>query len=75
MASKMNFSDKTMIAVVTANGIAAGIQKVVSTVEPAIAPLISVGQLIIVIATVVWIIVRIKGVRLDNKLKEKELNK
>lgn len=64
-----------MIALVTANGIVAGIQKAVAAIEPVVAPLISVGQFLIAVATLIWIIYRIKGVRLDNKLKEKELKK
>lgn len=71
----MNISDKTMIALVAANGVVAAVKKAVEVVEPVIAPLISVGQLLIAVATLVWIIYRIKGVRLDNKLKQKELEK
>lgn len=72
---KMNLSDKTMIALVAANGFVAGVQKVVAAVQPWLAPLISLAQFAIAVATVVWIFYRIKGARLDNKLKEKELKK
>jgi uncharacterized membrane protein YciS (DUF1049 family) len=53
----------------------AWVQKICAAVEPVIAPLISLGQLGIAIATIVWICVRVRGVRLDNKIKEKELKK
>jgi uncharacterized membrane protein YciS (DUF1049 family) len=75
MSFKMNLSDKAMVALVATNGVVAWVQKICAAVEPVIAPLISLGQLGIAIATIVWICVRVRGVRLDNKIKEKELKK
>lgn len=75
MISKMNFSDKAIAAMVAANGVVAGVREIINAVEPVLGPLISIGQLGIAVATIVWIFVRVKGARLDNKLKEKELKK
>lgn len=75
MISKMNFSDKVIAAMVATNGLVAGVREIISAVEPVLGPLISVGQFGIAVATIIWIFVRVKGARLDNKLKEKELKK
>jgi hypothetical protein len=75
MISKMNVTDKVIAGMVAVNGLVAGIRGIVTAIEPLLGPLVSVGQIGIAAATIVWIVFRVKGVRLDNKLKEKELKK
>ena len=55
----------------TANGVA----RAVSFIEPILAPALTLVQVLIGVATLVWFLRRIKGVNLDNKLKEQKLRK
>lgn len=66
-------SDYKMAGAVSGNVILAVAGKVGATIVPSLATLIGVGQFLVAVGTIVWICFRIRGARLDNKIKEKQL--
>ena len=54
---------------------AEGFKRAVSLIEPVLNPALTVVQIAIGVATLWWILRRVKGVNLDNKLKELKLRK
>lgn len=60
---------------VVLNASAAGVRQLVEWLQPVLTPILTLGQIAIAAATVVWIWQRVKGQRLDNRIKQKELDK
>lgn len=50
------------------------VKSMLTAVEPFLGPLLTLGQIVIAIFTAVWIWRRAKGAKLDNKIKERDLN-
>lgn len=74
MFSKMNV-DNQVAVLAFLNLSADAVRKIGTWLEPVLSPLLTVMQIVIAVATVVWILQRVKGVKLDNKIKQKELDK
>ncbi len=63
-----------MVGAIGANFIVDLAAKGLGHIEPALAPILLVGQILVALGTVVWIIFKIRGTRLDNALKQAELD-
>lgn len=57
------------------NGAVDVLNKLVAAVQPVLTPLLTLGQLVIAVGTAVWIWRRARGAKLDNRLKEVEIEK
>jgi uncharacterized membrane protein YciS (DUF1049 family) len=66
-------NDHKMAGAVAGNFIVELAAKALMKIEPALAPLLVVGQILVAVGTIVWIYFRIRGARLDNKIKEAQL--
>lgn len=71
---KMN-TDHQVAVLALVNLAAEAVKKVILWMEPVLGPVLTTGQIVIAVLTVIWIWQRVKGVKLDNKLKQKELDK
>lgn len=63
------------VMLLTTNGLLEAFQKVVTAVQPLLSPLLTLGQVVIALATIIWIFRRARGAKLDNRLKEIEIEK
>lgn len=63
------------MAMLIINGAAEAFAKILKMVEPTLQPLLIVGQIVIAVFTAKWIWQRARGAKLDNRLKEIEINK
>jgi hypothetical protein len=57
------------------NGAMDMLNKVIMAVQPVLTPLITAGQIVITMGTAVWIWRRARGAKLDNRIKELEIEK
>ncbi len=64
-----------MVGAIGANFIVDLVAKGLGHIEPALAPILLVGQILVAIATVAWIYFKIRGQRLENAIKQKELDR
>lgn len=63
------------VALVTLNGVLDLMVRGLKAVEPVLGPLLTVGQIVIAVFTAIWIYNRVRGAKLDNKIKELEIAK
>jgi hypothetical protein len=71
---KMNI-DHQVAVLALVNLAAEAVKKVILWIEPVLGPVLTTGQIVIAVLTIVWLWQRVKGVKLDNKMKQKELDK
>ena len=71
---KMNI-DHQVAVLALVNLAAEAVKKVILWIEPVLGPVLTTGQIVIAVLTIVWLWQRVKGVKLDNKIKQKELDK
>lgn len=71
---KMN-TDHQVAVLALVNLVAEAAKKFVTWVEPVLNPALTIAQIVVAVVTIVWIWQRVKGAKLDNKLKQKELEK
>lgn len=71
---KMN-TDHQVAVLALVNLAAEAAKKCVTWIEPVLSPVLTFAQIAVAIVTIVWIWQRVKGAKLDNKLKKKELDK
>lgn len=74
MRSKMSHENQ-LACLAVVNLTAEGLKRAVSLIEPVLNPALTVVQIAIGVATLVWILRRVKGVNLDNRMKELKLRK
>jgi hypothetical protein len=71
-----NFSpEHQAMVLLIINGAVDVLNKAVAAVQPFLTPLLTLGQLVIAIGTAAWIWRRARGAKLDNRLKELEIEK
>lgn len=71
---KMNI-DHQVAVLALVNLAAEAAKKFITWIEPVLSPVLTFAQIIVAAVTIIWIWQRVKGARLDNKLKKKELDK
>lgn len=71
---KMNI-DHQVAVLALVNLAAEAVKKVILWIEPVLGPVLTTGQIVIAVLTIFWLWQRVKGVKLDNKIKQKELDK
>lgn len=69
----MKNSEIPALALVSANSMLAGAQWVLKAVEPVLASLVTLAQVVIGVLTIIWIVQRVKGIKIENKIKALEL--
>lgn len=70
---KMNI-DQKVAAFALINLAAEAVKKTMSYLEPILNPILVICQILVAVGTAIWIYQRIKGVKLDNKRKQQELD-
>ena len=70
---KMN-TDHQVAVLALVNIAVEAVKKVVLWIEPVLGPVLTIGQIVIAAVTIIWIWQRVKGVKLDNKIKQRELD-
>jgi len=70
---KMNI-DHRVVVLALVNVAAEAVTKFFTGVAPVLGPILTFAQIVVATVTIVWIWQRVKGARLDNKLKKKALD-
>jgi hypothetical protein len=71
---KMNIDHQVAVLALVNLG-AEAVNKFFTWFAPVLSPMLTLAQIVVATVTIVWVWQRVKGARLDNKLKQKELDK
>jgi uncharacterized membrane protein len=63
------------LAILTLNQILLALKWLVTHIEPVLGPLLVLVQIVVAVFTAVWIYRRATGAKIDNQIKQKELDK
>lgn len=76
MSNEQHMNTDHHVAVLALVNLAAeAVKKIFLWLAPVLGPVLTLGQIVIAVVTVIWIWQRVKGVKLDNKRKQNELDK
>lgn len=68
-------TEHQIMGLITLNGALECVSKIVIAVQPVLGPILTVSQIVIAVGTAVWILRRARGAKLDNRIKEIEIEK
>lgn len=64
-----------VIGMLSASQLLGAVKSFMAAIEPLLGPIFTLTQIIVAIVTIVWIVRKMKGTKLDNERKQKELDK